>query len=152
MTKNGNALTMFEDLVASHTPDLQNLSPENGVGLMVQFYQNTRFDDCLLEEDGDMLLVQWGTYDWGEGRHFEFDITRQLVPDETDPPICQLSLTFRYLPSDEFTLIGSTNRWLNEPTTEAIKDFKAFIFESDAFKAVSIREPVSIKIDYDDAE
>jgi hypothetical protein len=26
-----------------------------------------------------MLLFQWGTYDWGTGEHFGFNLTRQLI-------------------------------------------------------------------------
>ena len=46
---------------------------------MLAFYESMRFDDVDLAADGDMLLYQWGTYDWGRGASFEFDITRQLI-------------------------------------------------------------------------
>ena len=29
-----------------------------------------------------MLLYQWGTYDWGEGKYFQIDITRQFILGE----------------------------------------------------------------------
>ena len=63
--------------------------------MMLAFYGSVRFDDVDLAADGDMLLYQWGAYDWGEGESFEFDITRQLILGTgEDEDIFQLSLTF----------------------------------------------------------
>ena len=51
---------------------------------MLAFYASERCDGCVLEEDGDMLLFQWGTYNWGDSTHFELNITRQLMPGGED--------------------------------------------------------------------
>ena len=60
--------------------------------------------DC----DGDMLLFQWGTYDWGESRWFEVDLTRQFLLDEE--PV-QLSMTMRFAPSAQTESLSAGNRW-----------------------------------------
>jgi hypothetical protein len=52
-----------------------------GLEAMLQFYQNERVDGTRLDEGGDMLLFQWGKHDWGDGEHFEINITRQLIWD-----------------------------------------------------------------------
>ncbi len=59
---------------------LRELTPADGIDLMTSFYLEERAEGCGIDNDGDMLLYQWGTYDWGEGESFEFDITRQLIP------------------------------------------------------------------------
>src|SRR5699024_7432681 len=68
-----------------------------------------RVEQAELEEDGDMLLFQWGTYDWGHGRHFEVDLTRQVIlpsPDpEDDPSYLQLRCSFLY-PPEGFEPLG----------------------------------------------
>ncbi len=80
---------------AGHTLDA--LTPAEGIDLMVHYYRDVRVQGCALEADGDMLLFQWGTYNWGEGEHFEVGITRQLTEtEEEDGEMRQLSLTFRY--------------------------------------------------------
>jgi hypothetical protein len=34
---------------------------------MIEFYVDVRADDVRLDDDGDMFLFQWGTWDWGDG-------------------------------------------------------------------------------------
>lgn len=72
-------------------PSIQS-TPE----MMAEFYHIHRAEDCEVDEDGDMLLYQWGTYDWGAGRWFEINITRQFIPsDGAEDEILQLSLTLK---------------------------------------------------------
>jgi hypothetical protein len=74
-----------------------------------------------------MLLFQWGTYDWGSGKHFEVDVTRQVIfPDEADDDaLWQLHLTYRAAPSPERTALGSGNRWCSSHTEVA--EFESFL-------------------------
>ena len=62
---------------------LDRLSPSAAVKLMTEFYQCIRADNCALEAAGDMLLFQWGTYDWGNGPFFTYNLTRQFMFPET---------------------------------------------------------------------
>jgi hypothetical protein len=49
------------------------------------------------DKDGDGLLFQYGTYDWGNGEYFQFDITRQFImPDEDET--YQLSMKMYFEP------------------------------------------------------
>jgi hypothetical protein len=49
------------------------------------------------DADGDMLLFQYGTYDWGNGKFFEFNVTRQFIKANEDEPY-QLSMTLFFEP------------------------------------------------------
>ena len=71
-------------------------SPDIGLRALIDFYASIRADGCEPDADQDMLLFQWGTYDWGDGEHFEIDLVRQvIVPDEADDDaIWQLHLTY----------------------------------------------------------
>ena len=85
---------------------------------MMDWYAQERAGDAApIEDDGDMLLFQWGERDWGAGRHFEYDLTRQLVrqEDQEDEGILQLSMTFRYPISDRTAGLGSGHRWCGSP-------------------------------------
>jgi hypothetical protein len=91
--------------------NLNATRPSVGVAAMLRFYSECRAAGCG-EAGSDMLLFQWGTYDWGEGAHFELDITRQVIlPDEEDDDaIWQLHMTYLFLPTDELSTLGSNNR------------------------------------------
>jgi hypothetical protein len=85
---------------------------------MMDWYAEERATDAApIDEDGDMLLFQWGEHDRGAGRTFDYDLTRQLVraDDPEDEGILQLSLTFRYPTSDRTAGLGSGHRWCGSP-------------------------------------
>jgi hypothetical protein len=101
---------------------------------MFDFYAAERADGCDPEEDGDMLLFQWGTYDWGEGEAFEFNITRQLMGDDEDAEVRQLRLTFRFEPTSALRALAQGNRWCQSP--QRLDEFRAFVLGTPAFAAV----------------
>jgi hypothetical protein len=72
---------------------------------------------CDADLDGDMLLFQWGTYDWGEGRYFHLNLTRQFILDGTgdDESIFQLGFTFLYTPSSALEALRDGTRWCGAP-------------------------------------
>ena len=114
---------------------------------MLSFYREVRAERCRIDKDGDMLLYQWGTYDWGDVELFEFDITRQLiVGDGEDEDIFQLSLTFKFPPTGSLRQLGDGNRWCRSP--EEIQEFRAFIYGSLAFRAVGQDAPTEVRLEY----
>lgn len=74
-------------------------------------------EDALPEEDTDGVLAQFGTYDRGEGEHFELGMTRQIIvadpeDDEDEQGVMtQLECTFRFTPSPELRAVGSGDLW-----------------------------------------
>lgn len=107
-----------------------NPSLEVGLSAMIEFYSTARADGCDPGADQDMLLFQWGTYDWGDGEWFEIELARQvMIPDEEDDDaIWQLHLTYRYPPSRELALLGSGNRWCPSPDETA--NFERFVLNA----------------------
>jgi hypothetical protein len=65
-----------------------------------------------------MLLFQWGAYDAGSGRVFEYGLTRQLIGSEDveDEGIFQLSVTYRYPINVQADALGSGFRWCGRPS------------------------------------
>jgi hypothetical protein len=53
--------------------------------IMISFYLTVRASKCDLKDDGDMLLYQWGVYDYAEEHTFSVDITRQFIPNPSLP-------------------------------------------------------------------
>lgn len=129
----------------SGTP-MSGLTPAQGIRLMLDFYRDVRAKDCELDDDGDMLLFQWGTYDFGKGRSFRFDITRQfIVEDEDDSPMSQLSFVFHFAPSAQLGALKG-NRWCG--TLDELDDFETFITGADAYRAVAAARPEKVTLDY----
>lgn len=116
-----NAFVRFLDY---HGTDADLRDPVAAFRLACAFYETERVVDCDLEADRDMLLVQWGVYDFGDGPWFRFNLTRQFIPGlpsvdspmESDFPIWQLSWTLFLSPSEALAALGKTNRWCNRPS------------------------------------
>ena len=124
--------------------------PDRLFSSALDLYEGVRIDGTALEEDGDMLLFQWGSYDWGQGRHFDLDLTRQAIPSgQEDPPILQLHCTYRYDPG-QFADIVAGNRWCSTPG--GADEFRQFVLNSGALQRAKSHAHVSLEIWLDDAE
>lgn len=133
-------------------------SPAGGIESMLAFYRSSRVRGCDLESQGDMLLFQWGTYDWGDGERFEINVTRQLISVgraawllramriETDPEFRQLSLTYRFEPEEPLRDLGSGSQWCDSPA--GLAEFEEFIRGADAFKSVAKRVDCTMSLEF----
>jgi hypothetical protein len=115
---------------------LAALTPVEGIRHMIDFYKEIRAHDCPLDEDGDMLLYQWGTYeDLDGGKSFHLDITRQFTLDDDDCSMSQLSLTFFFRPPTRYKKLKDGNRWCS--TLKEIKAFKTFVENTSAYQMLA---------------
>jgi len=164
--KPDNAKNEFQEYLGRNGLNKNTLTPKLGISAMLAFYREVRADGCRFEDDGDMLLFQWGTFNWGDGEWFELDITRQLIfagidgdgdddyededEDEVDDEIWQLSLTFKYPPTSTLRLLsagpGSQNRWCQD--LNEIIAFERYIHTSDVFQSLADAQPDVIMLDY----
>lgn len=126
-----------------------SLTPAEAVRVMLDFFRQVHIDDVALEDGGaDMLLYQWGTYDWGQGRFFQCDLTRQFIVagSDGDEGFRQLALTCSYQPTLALDALKSGNRWCR--SADDLVGFEAFISESGAYQAVGTLKPHKITIEY----
>lgn len=138
----------FEKFVGQSGAAVAMLEPSEGIRLMLDFYKQIRAEGCLIGEDGDMLLYEWGTYDWGEGPFFQCDITRQFIEvgSEGDDGMSQLSMRFYFQPSEEFESLKSGNHWRS--SLAEVTDFESFIKANAAYRAVVTANPVKVSLEY----
>ena len=116
---------------------------------MFSFYAEERAGDVETNEDGDMLLFQWGVY-WSAkvgGKTFQLDITRQFIRRGEYEPY-QLGLTFHFIPGDAQVRLAAGNRWCDAPG--ALEEFKQFVLSSDALHAVGSDEPVRVDLRFEE--
>jgi hypothetical protein len=141
-----SAKKRFLQMIQGTGHELSALLPAEGIRLMLEFYAKERADGCAIDEDGDMLLYQWGTYDWGKGEFFEFNITRQFMDAAgEDEDIRQLSLTFKFKPSEALRKLTDGNRWCAAP--DEVDEFRTFIEASDAFTVVANQKSTDVSLD-----
>jgi hypothetical protein len=133
----------FELYLAKRALLIKGLRPAQGADAMCDFYRDVR-----AAANSDMLLYQWGTYDWGQGLNFELDITRQfIVGAGEDEDIWQLQLTFRLAPSGDLGALGKGDRWCKTPVD--LDAFSEFVRTSAAYLAVGTRDDAVVSLDYE---
>ena len=120
-----------------HGVNLDEVDGETLARTMVDWYRAERADDVDVDADGDMLLFQWGRYDWGEGEWFEFDVTRQfiVVDLEDDDAFFQLSWKLLFQPSALSAQVGEGNRWCMHP--DEADEFLSFILGGAVIEGIS---------------
>jgi hypothetical protein len=138
----------FLQVLGAKSHKLASLSPVDGIAVMLDWYREERADGCDLRQGGDMLLYQWGCYDWGEGEFFELNITRQFIDGAgEDEDIRQLLLTFKYKPTAPLRRVKDGNRWCKSPND--LKKFRSFIDSSEALRAVAETDPAQVTLNLD---
>ena len=152
------ALTEFEAMIEASGKSLQELSAKEAVKLMTDFYLTIRAEDCSVDEDRDMLLFQWGAYDWGEGKYFEYDITRQFMfevmckedgEEWEDEDVWQLSLTLKFQAAGKPKELEG-DRWCAGP--EDVTAFVEFVDAHEATRHVSDEKPILVELNFESTE
>ena len=143
------ALYILKELRLNLEDLIPHLEKHDGINLIkaaIELYSIERIDGAN-SIDEDMLLFQWGLFDWGEGEYFELDITRQISPTNTDE-IRQLSCTLYFNPSTTLLDIEEGNRWCS--SLEELKSFCEFVLTSRVFKVCSTITPEksSVELEY----
>jgi hypothetical protein len=124
---------------------LKGVTPSAGVGAMLVFYEQERADGCDPGGDGDMLLFQWGVYDWGDGPAFEVSITRQFIEadaEEEEPR--QLALVYRFDPALAPKGLKDGSAWCESPG--GLAAFRKTVEQSRALKAVGGQITASVEL------
>jgi hypothetical protein len=104
------------------------------ISSVLSFYHRNQAEG-LVDDDGDMLLFQYGVYDWGLGPFFEIGLTRQFIEVERNDDehvISQFKLTCFLEPTDELKALGRGKRWCNDPSQ--MNDFSAWLMHHPILK------------------
>ena len=146
--KVADALTEFRDHLTNRRLDVDGLDASSAVDAMLGFYVDVRADDVNLDDDGDMLLFQWGIYDWGDGPSFQYDITRQLITESPhqgdDDAFWQLSLMLHFPAEPATRALGGGERWCSRPADTAA--FRTFIGDGEVAAAVRGHRPMRVEL------
>jgi len=143
--KPAESVSAFESFAEANEVSLIAITPSEGFTQMFAFYEAVAAEGCTAPSC-DMLLFQWGTYDWGEGKNYEVNITRQFIEDgtEDDPTISQLQLTFSFPPTLATSTLGEGNRWCEGHAH--IAAFRSFVLSSLAFQSIADQDPPGVSL------
>jgi hypothetical protein len=110
------------------------------VDAVIGFYQSQRASGLSSNPESDMLLFQWGTYDWGDGEHFEVEMVRQFAKRQLlgDPVLSQLHATAYFEPSG-FSELSASDFWCH--SVEEAGDFRAEVLASAAYEKTADSRP-----------
>lgn len=123
---------------------LEELAAPEVVRVMTEWYAEQRADGVELDEDGDMLLFQWGTWSW-HGGLFGYGLTRQFIAaGAEDDDIWQLSVTLLFPSSSDTAACGSGDRWCDRPSD--LEEFTRFVESLPATEVVSRLQPTRIEV------
>ena len=138
----------FKKFAESSGKRISEVSASDAVELMLEFYRKIRATNCPIDDNGDMLLYQWGVYDWGKGETFNIDITRQFIikGSSGDEGMSQLSFTLHFTPSEKLHKIRDGNRWCE--SLSELEDFREFILNSEAYQAIRDLRPARVELDW----
>ena len=123
----------YKKIIKQEESNVNFFTVDNLLDFSTEKYFEIQVENILsIEEDGDMLLFQYGSYD---EKFFYIGITRQLIPNEEDAyedeNIWQLSFMFFYDVKD-FSGIEDDNSWNTDfKTTE---DWLNHIKHSEVYK------------------
>lgn len=117
-------------------------SPTSVFDLMLQFYAQVRVAGCDPADDEDMLLLDWGSYDWGEGRAYEIDLSREITV--AGGKIRQLHVLYRFPNAAELSGIPQGNDWWGSP--DRVDEFADVLKSNVALVAAAGSEPISVEI------
>jgi hypothetical protein len=94
-------------------------------------------------DGGDRLLFQWGTYDWGKGPSFVFDLVRQFVVEDEigDDAIWQLHLTLHYPPDD--TILSETH-WCDD--VRDVTGFRTAMLGNETVSRIAHHHPERVEV------
>lgn len=141
--------TEFLSFLAARGEELGALSAASAVESMLDFHRSVRADDVDLADGGDMLLFQWGTYDFGEGPSFRYDITRQFITeivdgDDADDSFWQLSLVLHFEPNNATAAVDAGARWCSG--LAEVDELRQFISDQPASILAQRSSPTRVEL------
>jgi len=126
------------------------LGARTAIEAMLGFYAEERATGADLAAGEDMILFQWGTYDWGTGASFEYGIIRQLITEPDDASsegIWQLQLTLHFRPDQDNARLRSGNRWLDVPA--GLGEFATWIAAHPATAYSAAHHPIRTVLEWE---
>lgn len=142
------ALKKLENEYRKAISEKEILTVDELIDIAIILFKKIRVDKIdYTESFNDMLLFQYGVYNWGNenGNHFSFDITRQIITPEEDEPY-QLRLVLIFKPF-EFSNIKTYDIWSND--FNSLDDFVNHIKSTSGYELASKMKAKNIQLHFE---
>lgn len=118
------------------------------VSLMSSWFDLERPADALgFDEDGNGLLFEWGTFDFG-GRSFRYGISRQItIAGDGEGEMWQSHVTLHYPADADTASLGQGHHWCFQPS--ALSSFQQAVAGSAATAYARSRRPDRVAITFE---
>lgn len=137
--------TGFVHFAAVNGVDLEKDPHATVFDTMLRYYAEVRVNGCDPGDDEDMLLLDWGSYDWGQGRAYEVDLSRQvLLPGRSDEAVLELHVVYRFPNTGDLAKISVGNDWWGSPGS--VDEFAEVLGTNVALALASGAEPLSVEV------
>jgi hypothetical protein len=137
----------IESVFKEKVNELSAITVNTCLDLIVDFYNNNLISDVDTNyPESDMLLFEYGTYDWqdGKGENFSIGLTRQFYTGKIgEGELFNLQLLL-YYDKDNFDETEPYNKWSDEFDT--IEDWAKNIIKTDGFKRTENMTPKSYDV------
>lgn len=143
-----DSLLIFQDRVTRAGLSLEKLIPAETLAQMMAFYREVRAERCHLDEEGDMLHFEWGSFDWGQGETFHVEFTRQFIlpGNEDEDGMSQLFVRLHYPATVGLRALGEGSQWCESPDVAAA--FEESVLASPAYRAVVTQPSDAITMEW----
>jgi hypothetical protein len=148
--KIADAEASFRRYLETHGISVEDADALDTILAMVDWYEAERAEDAVaIEDDGDQLLFQWGTSDWGDGPALEIGLSRQFIDLASDGPISQLVLVYRYPASAETEKLYDDAWWCRGPLDAP--GFRKDVLSTDVARFAARKTPTARRLAFEAA-
>lgn len=148
-----DSLDALHEFATRSGRDLSTADAATMVAVITDWYESERATDAIdVDENGDMLLFQWGTYDFGRGPVLVYDLTRQFIvndSDDDDGAIWQLNCELHYAALPEIESLGEDSDWCSSPSE--LDDFRSLIAASPATAYAEAHQHIAVELRFGQA-
>ena len=132
-----DSISTFQAALTAASLKVEELSPAAALAQIAVFYLDVRADKCLLDEEGDTLLFQWGFNEQDPQPSFQLEYARHFIEpgDEDEDGMSQMSLILHYAPMPGLRVLVPGTLQCSSPTE--LIDFKKAILSSPPYRAVA---------------
>lgn len=142
----GSAKALARFLADAGRP-FEAASVREALARCLDFYGAQDVSGLSQEADADMLLFQYGCYDWGDGEFFQIGLTRQFIERGQDGDLGQLVANFRYEPNRELRALGDGHAWCH--SRDELPAFREQVLGHAALAAAERYEPLGRSLGWD---
>jgi hypothetical protein len=136
-----DSASTFQAALAASGMTVEKLDAAGALAQMTAFYRDVRAENCIMDEEGDTLLCEWGMHEDGPMPGFRLEFTRHFIEpgDEDEDGMSQLSLSLYYANTAELKELESGTHLCTSP--EGIGEFESSIRTSEPYQALAALKP-----------